>query len=76
MPKEFYPSSFLCDCGYMADFFESTAREVREASVSSPRRLVADDNAHEIIFIDGEFAAVYCPNLDEEIEADSYKVGD
>ena len=27
MPKEIYPSSYLCDCGHQSDFFENTIKE-------------------------------------------------
>ena len=70
MPKELYPSSYLCDCGYEADFFESTVREMNQASIRRPQRLGADDEEHVIVFERGEFTAMWCPKVEKDIPVD------
>ena len=30
VPKEIFPSSYECDCGYVAHFFENTVKEVKK----------------------------------------------
>ncbi|MCZ7555452.1 MAG: hypothetical protein M5R41_03495 [Bacteroidia bacterium] len=70
MPKELYPSSFLCACGYQADFYESTVREMQKASISRQQRLGADDDEHVIVFERGEFTAMWCPKAGKEVPAD------
>ena len=61
MPKEIYPSSYVCDCGYLCDFSESTVNEIRAASTKRKQALIADDGLHEVIFNHGEVITVYCP---------------
>ncbi len=38
MPKEIFPSSFECDCGYQSHFFENTTKEMYDLR----RRLIAE----------------------------------
>lgn len=61
MPKEIYPSSFICDCGYRCEFSEGTVREVRRASMKRRQALIADDGLHEVIFDSGGMIALRCP---------------
>lgn len=63
MPKEIYPSSYLCDCGHQSDFFENTIREVKRMSQKKKVRL-ADSmpNEHTIIFYRGQMVDIVCPN--------------
>ena len=69
MPREIYPSSYVCDCGEESDHFENTIRELKQMSRKKRQRLVADDGEHEIIFQDGEFVAMWCPKEQKEILA-------
>lgn len=66
MPKEIYPSLYICDCGYRCDFSESTVSEVKAASMKRKQTLIADDSQHEVIFDHGVMIAVRCPR--EEIK--------
>jgi hypothetical protein len=43
MPKEIFPSSYRCDCGYQSDHFENTIRELKQVSIRSQQRLGSDD---------------------------------
>lgn len=69
MPKEIYPSSYVCDCGAESDHFENTIREMKQMSHRKRQELVADDGEHEIIFADGEFVAMWCPKEQKELPA-------
>jgi len=66
MPQELYPSSYVCDCGYECSFCEGTVREIRQKSLKKPQALIADDEAHEIIFSRGKCVAIWCPRSEEE----------
>jgi len=61
MPKEIYPSSYICDCGYRCSFCESTINELKTASMKRKQALIADEELHEVIFDHGGIIAVYCP---------------
>ena len=61
MPKEIYPSSYVCDCGYRCEFSENTINELKAASIKRKQALIADDGLHEVIFDHGGMIAVYCP---------------
>lgn len=61
MPREIYPSSYFCDCGYRWEFSESTIKEIKAASMKRKQALIGDDGLHEVIFDRGEMMAVYCP---------------
>jgi hypothetical protein len=67
MPREIYPSSYLCDCGYQSDHFENTITELKRLSMRRPQRLGADDGAHTIVFNDGKMVAMWCPKVKKEI---------
>ena len=62
MPKEIFPSSYLCDCGHQSDFFEST---IREAKAMSLRRVIhlgdSAPNEHTIVFYKGKMVDIICP---------------
>ncbi len=62
MPKEIFPSSYLCDCGHQSDFFEST---IREAKAMSHRRAIrlgdSAPNEHTIVFYKGKMVDIICP---------------
>lgn len=63
MIREIYPSSYLCDCGYQADFFERTVASLKQLSRQKRRRvrLGCDDDKHVVVFADGEAVDVLCP---------------
>jgi hypothetical protein len=62
MPKELFPSSYLCDCGHQSDFFENT---IREAKAMSHKRIIylgdSESNEHTIVFHKGKMVDVICP---------------
>jgi hypothetical protein len=64
MPKEIYPSSYICDCGYECDFSENTITEIKAASIKQKQGLIADDGIHEVVFDHGEMIAIFCPQED------------
>ena len=62
MPKELFPSSYLCDCGHQSDFSESTIREVK--AMSQKRMIHLGDSApdeHTIVFYKGQMIDIVCP---------------
>jgi len=72
MPKEIFPSSYLCDCGHQSDFLENTVREVK--AMSHRRRIYLEDSEpdeHTIVFYKGEMVEVICPLQDLAQEATS-----
>ena len=71
MPKEIYPSSFICDCGAESHHFENTIREMKKISRYKRQVLAADDGEHAIIFQRGKFVAMYCPKEQKEIAANN-----
>ena len=63
MPKEIFPSSYECDCGYVAHFFENTVKEVKKLS-QSKRQWLADGTGtekHIVVFEDSEMTTMLCP---------------
>jgi hypothetical protein len=63
MPKEIFPSSYLCDCGHQSDFFENTIREIKAMSRKKKVRLGDSDTPeHIIVFYKGEMIDIICPN--------------
>jgi hypothetical protein len=62
MPKELFPSSYLCDCGHQSDFFENT---IREAKAMSHKRMIhlgdSAPNEHTIVFYKGRMIDILCP---------------
>jgi len=71
MPKEIFPSSYVCDCGAESHHFENTIRELKKKSFKQPQALIADDGEHEIIFLKGKFVAMWCPKKQKEISANN-----
>jgi len=63
MPREIFPSSYLCDCGHQSDFFENT---IREAKAMSHKRVIrlgdSAPNEHTIVFHKGEMVDIICPH--------------
>ncbi len=63
MPRELFPSSFVCDCGHQSDFFEGTVNEMKHMSRSKEVRL-GDGCApeeHIIVFRGGTMIDIRCP---------------
>src|SRR5712691_1300438 len=62
MPKEIFPSSYLCDCGHQSDFFENTIREAK--AMSQKKKVYLADSApeeHTIVFYRGKMVEIQCP---------------
>jgi hypothetical protein len=62
MLKEIFPSSYECDCGHQAHFFENTIREMKAMSLK--KKIYLGDSApdeHTIVFYKGEMVDVICP---------------
>jgi len=62
MPKEPFPSSYLCDCGHQSDFAENTIREAK--AMSQKRMIHLGDSApdeHTIVFYKGQMIDIVCP---------------
>ncbi len=71
MPKEIYPSSYVCDCGHQSDFFENTINEIK--AQSHKRKVYLDDSEpdeHTIVFYRGEMVDVLCPRKESEEATD------
>jgi hypothetical protein len=51
MPREIFPSSYVCDCGHQSDFFENTIREIKAMSRKKKVRL-GDSDIPEHTIID------------------------
>ena len=63
MPKEIFPSSYECDCGYVAHFFENTVKEIKKLS-QVKQQWLADGTGteeHMVVFEDGEMTTMLCP---------------
>jgi AbrB family looped-hinge helix DNA binding protein len=68
MPKELYPSSYLCDCGHQSDFTENTIREIKAMSQKRLIRLGdSEPNEHTIVFYKGEMVGILCPEQRPEL---------
>jgi len=62
MPKEIFPSSYVCDCGHRSDFFENTVRKIKE--MSRKKKVYLGDSApdeHTVVFYGGEMVDIICP---------------
>jgi len=62
MPKEIFPSSYVCECGHQSDFFENTIREIKK--MSRKKKIHLGDSApdeHTIVFYKGEMVDIICP---------------
>lgn len=71
MPKEIFPSSYVCDCGEECHFSENTVRQMKEMSRRKAQELIADDGKHRIVFEGGEWVAIWCPVAGKELSAKS-----
>jgi len=63
MPREIFPSSYECECGHVAHFFENTVKEVKKLS-HAKRQWLADGTGtdkHIVVFEKGEMTAMLCP---------------
>jgi hypothetical protein len=63
MPREIFPSSYLCDCGHQSDFFENTIREIK--AMSRKKKVHLGDSGtpeHTIVFYQGDMIDILCPN--------------
>ena len=68
MPREIFPSSYMCDCGFQSDHFENTIKDLKRLSLTRRQCLIADDGSHEIIFKGGKVTAMWCPKVGKEIK--------
>src|SRR5262245_24529884 len=62
MPKELFPSSYLCDCRHQSDFFENTIKEAK--AMSQRKKVYLADSApeeHTIVFYRGKMVQIQCP---------------
>ena len=62
VPREIYPSSYLCDCGHQSDFSENTISEVK--AMSHKRKVYLGDampDEHTIVFYKGKMVDIICP---------------
>jgi hypothetical protein len=59
MAREIDISSYRCDCGYEAHFFENTVREMKRMSLKKKMSLVEED--HKIVFDKGKAVEMVCP---------------
>src|ERR1051326_3158732 len=62
MPRESFPSSYLCDCGHQSDFFENTIRQAK--AMSFKKKLYLGDSSpdeHTIVFHKGRMIEILCP---------------
>ena len=67
MPKEIYPSSYVCDCGHQSDFFENTIREIKALSRKKKEYLGdSEPDEHTIVFHKGEMVDIICPHQNSE----------
>jgi len=66
MPKEIFPSSYLCDCGYQVDFSENTVSELKQKSKRKRQWLIETCNdrskEHIVVFEGGKMVDVLCPD--------------
>ena len=63
MPTEIEPSSYECECGYVAHFSENTVKEVKERSLTQ-RQWLSDGTGtekHIVVFEGGRMTTMLCP---------------
>ena len=62
MPKEIFPSSYVCDCGHESHFFENTVKEMKSRSWKRKVHLGdSSPNEHTIVFYRGKMVQIICP---------------
>lgn len=71
VPREIYPSFYVCDCGHELHFSERTIREMRHVSRRKRSGIGEGDDRHTAIFDGGEWVAIFCPKVNAEIPAQS-----
>ena len=66
MPKEIFPSSYLCNCGHQSDFSENTILEAKR--MSHKKKIYLSDSEkeeHTIVFFKGKMVDIICPKAGE-----------
>jgi hypothetical protein len=67
MPKEIFPSLYVCDCGHQSDFFENTIRAIKRMSRKKKVYLGdSEPDEHTIVFYQGEMVDIICPKQHRE----------
>ena len=63
MPKEIGPSSYECDCGYVAQFSENAVRDLKQRSLTKRQWLSEGGEAdrHIVVFEGGRMTTMLCP---------------
>lgn len=62
MPKEIYPSSYLCECDHRSDFVERTVVQAKKMSMRKQIRLGdLETEEHVIVFWKGQMVDILCP---------------
>jgi hypothetical protein len=63
MPKEIGPSSYECDCGYVAQFSENAVRDLKQRSLTKRQWLSEGGEAdrHIVVFEGGRMTMMLCP---------------
>jgi hypothetical protein len=59
MPREWFPSSYECDCGHQLHFCEGTVNEMKRMSLRKEVRLA--EGEHVVVFHRGMMVDVLCP---------------
>ena len=66
VPKEIFPSSYLCDCGHQLDFSENTVSELKHKSIKKRQWLIETGHdrskEHIVVFEGGKMVDVLCPD--------------
>ena len=62
MPKEIGPSSYECDCGYVAQFSDNAVRDLKQRSLLKRQWLSAGGEAgrHIVVFEGGRMTMMLC----------------
>jgi repressor LexA len=62
MPKEIGPSSYECDCGYVAQFSENAVRDLKQRSLMKRQWLSEGGEAgrHIVVFEGGKMTMMLC----------------
>ncbi len=61
MATEWLPSSFICDCGFEAHFFENTINEMKRMSLK--KKVSIGEGKHGIVFHKGKAIEMICPKM-------------
>jgi hypothetical protein len=60
MATEIFPSSYICDCGHEAHFFENTICEMKRLSLR--KKVSIGDDDHGMVFHKGKAIETICPH--------------